>query len=275
LKYQIDKDENAQREYNVGFIGAGKMAQALAMGLVQDNNMVASDMDTKILSAVKKAGLDITQDNLEVAENSDVVVLAVKPHIIPTILKQIAPVADTDQLFISIAAGVTIKSLEETLPEGTHVIRVMPNTPSLVRAGASVYSMGTHATEADSKLVEKLFSSIGTCDCIPEDYMDAVTGLSGSGPAYTFLALNAMADGGVLQGLPRDLATRLAAQTVMGAAKMVLETGTHPGQLKDNVTSPGGTTIHGVSILEDAGFRNSLIKAIEAATNRSKELSKE
>ncbi|XP_050412666.1 pyrroline-5-carboxylate reductase 1, mitochondrial [Patella vulgata] len=258
----------------VGFIGAGRMAQAMAKGfissgLVRAGNITASDHNQQCLQILQDLGAKTTRENQEVVTKSDLVVLAVKPHIVKPVLREVAPIVKSDTLFVSIAAGVTIESIESNLPVGTRVVRVMPNTPALVSAGASVLTKGTTASDTDSKLVKALLSSIGICEEGSESYLDAVTGLSGSGPAYAFVAIEAMADGGVKQGLPRDLALKLAAQTLLGAAKMVLETGKHPGQLKDEVCSPGGTTIAAIASLEKSGFRGALIDAVEVATLRA------
>ncbi|BFZ21126.1 hypothetical protein BsWGS_24165 [Bradybaena similaris] len=226
-----------------------------------------------MLEQLRETGVRTTQDNKELVSDSDIVVIAVKPNIVKVILQEVAPVVQTGRhLFISIAAGVTIRAIEQSLPPGTHVVRVMPNTPALVLAGASVMAPGSHALKSDLEVVRGLLSTIGICEEGSEGLLDAVTGLSGSGPAYAFAAIEALADGGVKMGLPRDLALKLAAQTLLGAAKMVLETGKHPGQLKDEVCSPGGTTIAGMHALEKNGFRGALIDAVEAATLRAKEL---
>jgi pyrroline-5-carboxylate reductase len=173
---------------------------------------------------------------------------------------------------VSIAAGITLAELERMLAPGTRVVRVMPNTPCLVGCGASGYALGAAATKADGELVNEILFSIGISFLLPEQLLDAVTGLSGSGPAFVALVIEALADGGVLCGLPRDTALRLAAQTVLGAARLVLETGKHPAQLKDMVASPAGTTIEGLKVLEEKGLRAALIQAVEAAARRSKEL---
>ena len=179
----------------------------------------------------------------------------------------------TDQhLLISIAAGVTLARMEAALPAGARVIRVMPNTPALVGASASAFACGKSATPEDGQLAQKLFSSVGVALQVKETLLDAVTGLSGSGPAYVFLMIEALSDGGVAAGLPRDIATKLAAQTLLGSAKLLLETGQHPAALKDMVTSPGGTTIEGLHELEKAGVRGALINAVRAATDKSKKL---
>jgi len=256
------------------------MATAMAKGfinagLVRANNIVVSDSNPAALHSLCEMGVRTTMNNREVVTDSELVVVAVKPTVVRAVLEEIAPNVVIDkQVFVSIAAGVTIESLEKYLPSGTRVIRVMPNTPALVQAGASVLTTGTAARRGDPELVKTLLQSVGLCEEGGENLMDAVTGLSGSGPAYAFCAIEAMADGGVKMGLPRDLSMKLAAQTLLGAAKMVLETGKHPGQLKDEVCSPSGTTISAMHVLESRGFRSSLIDAVEAATLRAKELGK-
>ena len=275
-----EHEEDIQR--TIGFIGAGKMAEALirgfaASGLVDTSSMSAADLSAKRRKAMDEMGVH-AQKTLESEAgvgSADVVVLAVKPQDVHAILERIE--LQQDQLLVSVAAGITCASLEKTLPPNSRVIRVMPNTPALVGAGATAYCLGQHATEEDADVVQKLFSSIGCAIRVKESLMDAVTGLSGSGPAYCFLVLEAMADGGVLAGLPRDTAIELAAQTMLGAAKMVLneeeEELMHPGVLKDAVASPGGTTITGLHVLECEGVRSAFQKAVAAATKRSKELS--
>lgn len=282
--------ENAQRilrppsiedvDLKIGFIGAGRMAQALSKGfsnagLVKVGNMMCSDVNQEMLNLISESvGIGTTKDNLEVVKSSDVVVIAVKPHMVSGVLKDIAKFIHVNHLIVSIAAGITIHQMEKVLPPGTRLIRVMPNTPALVQCGASIFSCGSNTCSEDEILVKQLFSSIGFCAQLPEKHLDAVTGLSGSGPAYGFMAVEALADGGVKMGLPRDVALKLAAQTLMGAAKMVLETGQHPGELKDGVCSPGGTTIAGVHHLETHGYRGALIGAVVAASKRSQELAK-
>ncbi|RUS73399.1 hypothetical protein EGW08_018838 [Elysia chlorotica] len=262
----------------VGFLGGGRMAQAMAKGfissgLVRARNIIVSDKNEEMLDQLESIGVRTTMDNREVVSNSDLIVVAVKPHIVQPVLREVHQVVSPDkQLFVSIAAGVTIKSMEEDLPEGTRVVRVMPNVPALVQAGATVMSPGTHAVSDDAELVQELLKTIGICEEGPESLLDAVTGVSGSGPAYAFAAIESLADGGVKMGLPRSLAIKLAAQTLLGAAKMVLDTGKHPGELKDEVCSPGGTTICAMHTLEKQGFRGTLIDAVEAATLKAREL---
>lgn len=213
-------------------------------------------------------------ENVPVVQKTDVVFLSVKPNVIGEVLRDVQPYS-ADKLFISIAMGVPISAMAQKLHSSARIIRSMPNLPIMVECGCSVFSRSKNASDGDASLAQTLFSSIGTCEEVPENYFDAITALSGSGPAYLYVAIEAMADGGVKMGLPRDLAYRLAAQTVMGAGKMVKETGKHPGQLKDDVTSPAGSTIHALHYLEQHRFRDSLIGAIEQATLRCREVTKE
>ena len=200
------------------------------------------------------------------------VVLAVKPQIMPMILEEIAPVVNSEKLVISIAAGITLQTLQRALGDSRRVVRVMPNTPALVLAGAAGISPGQAATAQDVALVERIFNAVGRAMVVSDEMMDVVTGLSGSGPAFIFALIEGLSDGGVLMGLARQTATLLAAQTVLGAAKMVLETGKHPGELKDMVTSPAGTTIAGMQALESGGLRGLMMEAVRRATERSEAL---
>uniref|UniRef100_A0A8B9FRD5 Pyrroline-5-carboxylate reductase n=1 Tax=Amazona collaria TaxID=241587 RepID=A0A8B9FRD5_9PSIT len=222
---------------------------------------------------LQKMGVNFTVSNKDTVKNSDVLFLAVKPPIIPFILEEVGPDIEARHIVVSCAAGVTISSIEKKLSAfcpTPKVIRCMTNTPVIVREGATVYATGTHADVEDGKLLEQLMASVGFCTEVEEDLIDAVTGLSGSGPAYAFTALDALADGGVKMGLPRRLALRLGAQALLGAAKMLLESEQHPGQLKDNVCSPGGATIHALHFLESGGFRSLLINAVEASCIRTR-----
>ena len=207
-----------------------------------------------------------------VVQLSDVIVLAVKPQSMRQVLENVRPFITNDKLIISIAAGITIKSIVEGLGPGTKVVRVMPNTPALIGEGASAYAIGPGVRADEERVVKEFLDSVGQTVGVPESSLDAVTGLSGSGPAFVYVMIEALADGGVRVGLPRDVAILLAAQTVLGAAKMVRDTGQHPGWLKDQVASPGGTTIAGLHALEQAGLRAALMNAVEAATRRSSEL---
>ncbi|XP_030779409.1 pyrroline-5-carboxylate reductase 1, mitochondrial isoform X3 [Rhinopithecus roxellana] len=266
---------------SVGFIGAGQLAFALvkgftAAGILAAHKIMASspDMDLATVSALRM-GVKLTPHNKETVQHSDVLFLAVKPHIIPFILDEIGTHIEDRHIVVSCAAGVTIGSIEKKLSAfrpAPRVIRCMTNTPVVVQEGATVYATGTHAQVEDGRLLEQLLSSVGFCTEVEEDLIDAVTGLSGSGPAYAFTALDALADGGVKMGLPRRLAVRLGAQALLGAAKMLLHSEQHPGQLKDNVSSPGGATIHALHVLESGGFRSLLINAVEASCVRTREL---
>lgn len=262
----------------VGFLGAGKMATALARGflragLVATENLRASDVSAAARAAfTEQTGGRAVADNAALSAQARVLVVAVKPAQVPAVLAQIAPQLTPEHLVVSIAAGVTLARLEAALPPGTHVVRVMPNTPALVGAGATAFARGRAATQADADLVQQFFAAVGLAFEVPEALLDAVTGLSGSGPAYAFLVIEALSDGGVAAGLPRELATRLAAQTLLGAARLVLETGQHPAALKDMVTSPGGTTIEGLHELEKAGVRGALINAVRAAAEKARRL---
>ena len=261
----------------VGFLGAGQMATALAVGwtragLLDPARARASDPFPAARAKFEQAtGVTTAATNADVAAACDVLVLAVKPQVMALVLAELRPHLQPRHLVVSIAAGVTLKTLAESLGD-VRLIRVMPNTPCLVGASAAGYAAGPTATADDVTLVGELFAAVGKAFAVPEHLLDAVTGLSGSGPAFVYVLIEALADGGVKAGLPRDVALSLAAQTVFGAAKMVLETGTHPAALKDAVASPGGTTIAGLHALERAGFRAGIIDAVEAAANRAREL---
>ena len=264
----------------VGFLGAGPMATALAAswakaGLLDVARSRAADPYPEVRERFEKAtGVPAVPTNGVVASLCDVLVLAVKPQVIPAVLAELRPSLEPRHLVISIAAGVTLSTLAEGLGPQTRIVRVMPNTPCLVGASAAGFSTPSGRTGSDTMLVGRLFSAVGKAYQLPEHLLDAVTGLSGSGPAFVYVFIEALADGGVRCGLPRDVAQALAAQTVLGAAKMVLETGQHPGALKDAVASPGGTTIAGLHALERAGFRGAAMDAVEAATKRAQELGK-
>ena len=263
----------------IGFLGAGQMATALAAGwarsgLLNLSRSLAADPDPAARTKFEQAtSVRTVATNADVVTACDVLVLAVKPQVMATVLAEARPHIMSRHLAISIAAGVTLQALAEQLG-GTRLVRVMPNTPCLVGASAAGYAAGAAATADDVALVGKLFGAVGQAFALPEPSLDAVTGLSGSGPAFVYVLIEALADGGVRMGLTRDVAQALAAQTVFGSAKMVLETGQHPAALKDAVASPGGTTIAGLHVLERAGFRAALMDAVEAATKRSQELGK-
>lgn len=265
-------------QLKIGFLGAGKMATALGKGflnakLVKPGQLAAADpFEAARKQFAAETGAKTVAANLEVAKSANVLMLATKPDQVAAALAEISSVFTKNHLLISIAAGVTIAKLEAALPAGARVIRVMPNTPALVGAGASGFALGKNAGAADAELAKKLLSAVGVAMQVKESLLDAVTGLSGSGPAYVYQFIEALSDGGVAAGLPRDVATKLAAQTVLGGAKMVLETGIHPGALKDQVTSPGGTTIEGIHELEKGKLRATLMSAVRAATEKSKKL---
>jgi pyrroline-5-carboxylate reductase len=261
-----------------GFIGAGRMATALIRGMVRaavaaPEAIIASDpLEVARAALAAEAGVTVVESNVRVVENADVLVLAVKPQSMPQVLEQLRAAVSPEHLVISIAAGVPIAALASGLGPLPRIARVMPNTPALIGAGAAGFCLGPGTRAGDEALVRRCLDSVGRAFPVPEPLLDAVTGLSGSGPAFVYVMIEALSDGGVRVGLPRDVATALAAQTVLGAARMVLETGGHPGVLKDQVTSPGGTTIAGLHALERGGIRAALIDAVEAATRRSAEL---
>ena len=262
----------------IGFLGAGKMATALAKGFIRaglatSKQVIASDVsEAARLAFAKETGAKTTASNPEVAKFAEVLVLAVKPDQVAGALAEIREHTSEKHLLVSIAAGVTLAKLEAGLGGEARVIRVMPNTPALVGASATGFALGKSATVADAETATRLFSAVGVAFQVKESLLDAVTGLSGSGPAYVYLFIESLSDGGVAAGLPRDIATKLAAQTVLGAAKMVLETGLHPGALKDMVTSPGGTTIEGLHELEKGKLRGTVMSAVRSATEKSKKL---
>ncbi len=264
----------------IGFIGAGKMGSALMQGIikagiVKPENLGASDVYEPFLNGLKaKLGINVSTDNAVIAQASDILILAVKPQTLGSVLENLKAHITADKLIISIAAGVPLATYENALSAGTRVIRVMPNIAATVSEAASGIAPGKNATSEDLKTALEIFSAVGTAVQVPESIMDAVTGLSGSGPAFIFPVIEAMADGAVLEGMDRKSALTLAAQTVLGAAKMALETGLHPGELKDMVTSPAGTTIEGVHALEEAGIRAAFMNAVIKASERSKELGK-
>jgi pyrroline-5-carboxylate reductase len=262
----------------IGFLGAGRMATALAKGFVRAGlttakHLIASDpVDVARAAFAKETSGKTTTSNADVAKFAQALILAVKPDQTATVLGDIRDHFTEKHLLISIAAGMPLAKMEAALGSSARLVRVMPNTPALLGASASAFALAKSALPQDSELTQKLFSSVGVAFQVKESLLDAVTGLSGSGPAYVYLFIEALSDGGVAAGLPRDVATQLAAQTVLGAARMVLETGMHPGALKDMVTSPGGTTIEGLHELEKGKLRGTVISAVRAATEKSKKL---
>ena len=262
----------------IGFLGCGNMGEAMVKGLVeahvvQPEALMASDARTDRLTDLERRyGVRIAKDNVELVRESDVVVLAVKPQIMTPVLKEVAPSLSRRQLVISIAAGVSTNTIRTAVGKDIRLIRVMPNTPALVLEGATAIAKGQGLEDGDLETAQEIFGAVGKVVVLDEELMDAVTGLSGSGPAYVAVVIESLADGGVKMGLDRATAMILATQTVLGAAKLLLETGLHPGSLKDMVSSPGGTSITGIAALEEGGIRTTFIKAVERATLRSREL---
>jgi len=263
----------------VGFVVAGMMAGAMIRGLVTSatctaDNMIASDAYRPCLDTLAAdLKMKVTDENTEVATSADVVFIATKPQQVQDVCASIGK-SGANPIVVSIAAGVTLDSLAGWLPSGCRIVRVMPNTPAMVGELAAGYAPNAACSDADAALVGSILGALGTAFKVKESDLDAVTGLSGSGPAYVFQFIEALSDGGVRAGLTRPVATQLAAKTVRGAATMVLQTGKHPGELKDQVTSPGGTTIAGVHALEMGGMRAAVMNAVVAATERSRELGK-
>ena len=264
----------------LGFIGCGNMGEALVKGLLASKAATPAQLRVsargpeRVAELCKLYGVQ-GGSNAEVARASDVLVLATKPQILDQVLRQLSGDVRKEQLIISVAAGVPIAAIERRLHPPMRIIRAMPNTPATVGAGATGMAMGEHTTEADLATARTIFDSVGITVVLEESQLDAVTGLSGSGPAYLFLIIEALADAGVKVGLARRASLQLAAQTVLGSAKLLIESGQHPGMLKDGVTSPGGTAIAGLHTLEAGGLRNVLMNAVEAATRRSRELGEE
>jgi pyrroline-5-carboxylate reductase len=266
------------KERRIGFVGAGNMATALARGLLTSGLVAAEQIRASDPSAERLAvlahehGIVTDADNQAVGRWADLVVLAVKPQVVDVAMTHLAPSLAAGTLLVTIAAGIPTSSLEARLPESVRVVRAMPNTPAIARAGATAVAHGARSTPEDLELAQALFGAVGRVVTLDEGLMNAVTGLSGSGPAYVMLMIEALADGGVKVGLGREAALLLAAQTVLGSAKLLLDTGEHPARLRDMVTSPGGTTIAGLHALESGGVRPALIDAVERATARAQEL---
>lgn len=262
----------------IGFLGTGRMGTALGKGLVQSGalpsgQLLGYDLSTEATAAFRDATGGQTVDSIADLLKADIIVLALKPQHMREGIQPFARQLEDRHLLVSIAAGLPISFFTDNLGPEIRIVRAMPNTPCLVGAGATAFALGGFATDQDGQTVKRLLSTVGLSLPISESLLDAVTGLSGSGPAYVYQMIEALSDGGVRAGLPRDTATQLAAQTLIGAARMVLETGEHPGALKDAVTSPGGTTIAGVHELERGGLRATLMNAVLAATERARQLS--
>lgn len=266
----------------IGFIGGGNMAEALIKGLiasgaVKKGDITVSEPVEKRRAHLKSAyGVVTTGDNKQAASKSDLIVLSVKPNTVKKVLLEIKTQINTKKILVSIAAGITTSLISNVLKKKAKIVRVMPNTPALVQAGASVLYCSPNMSPEERGRVKEIFESVGIADIVEDEkLLDAVTGLSGSGPAFVSMFIEALSDGGVKMGLPRQVALELAAQTVFGTAKMIIEEMSHPAVLKDKVSSPGGTTIEGIHKLEAGGFRANVISAVEAATHRSRQLSKE
>lgn len=260
-------------------IGAGRMATALARGftrgeLIAASSLIASDPSEEARAAFGRAvpGARVVADNRQVVASAEIVLLAVKPQKMTEALTSVRDAVRPDALVLSIAAGITLPRLAAGLPNGQRIIRIMPNTPCLIGRGASAYSLGPHATATDGQLVAQLLSAVGAVFEVPETLLDAVTGLSGSGPAFVYTMIEGLTAGGVAVGMAPELAADLAARTVAGAAEMVLQTGETPAHLRNQVTSPGGTTLAGLAVLAERGFSEAAAAAVEAATRRSVEL---
>ena len=261
----------------IGFIGGGNMAEAMIKGLLSgnfpaDKIMASEPSELRRAHLLETFGIELVDNNLNLMEKCDIVVLSIKPQIFVEVLEEVAGVYSNDKLIISILAGVTTEAIEKFFQGAPRVVRVMPNTPALVGEAASAICRGHYASQEDLSVVKQLFESVGKVQLIDERQMDAATGLSGSGPAYIYTVIEALADGGVREGLRRDIAHALAVQTVVGAALMVRETGEHPAILRDQVCSPGGTAIAGISTLEKNGLRTTLMEAVSASAARSREL---
>ena len=265
----------------LAFLGGGNMAEAMVRGMLRAGLSQAAEITVtgrrgeRLEELSKLYGVHTTRDNVAAAKAADVIVLSVKPQAMAELLEEIAPVVTDQQLVLSVAAGVPIAAMSRKLGASARIVRSMPNTPALVGQGACAIAGGQHATAADLDVAKQIFDAVGMTVVVEEYLLDAATGLSGSGPAYIFLIIEALSDAGVKVRLPRRTAQALAAQTVAGSARLLIETGIHPGQLKDQVTSPGGTAIAGLHTLEAGGLRTTLINAVEAATFRAKELGQE
>ncbi len=267
-------------DQHIAILGAGNMGRALLGGLLRGNDVAPDQVrvtrrDSAALEMLRSEfpGLTTTTDNAEAAKGADIVILAVKPQVVQEVIDDIRDHLSENTLVVSILAGITTESLRDALGQDIPVVRAMPNTPAIVDEGATAIAGGRYAEDIHVNQAKAIFEAVGTVEVLPEHMMDAVTGLSGSGPAYVYMIIEALTDGGVKMGLPRPQAARLAAQTVYGASRLVLETGRHPAILRDEVTTPGGTAIAAVADLESHGLRTMLINAVATATKRSEELS--
>lgn len=270
--------EQIEIRETLGFVGGGQMAEALIKGLLskkflKPGQVKVSDPSEDRRNHLREAfGINTTPENKEAIKGSEIIILAVKPQVMPVVIEDIGPVVSSNHLVVSIAAGITAHYIEKRLPEGARVVRVMPNTPALVQAGAAALCKGFSASHVDMDIVRQILEAVGKAVVVPEALMDAVTGLSGSGPAYVFTFIEGLIDAGVREGLSRTVAQELVVQTVLGAALMCQNTGKHPAELTAMVTSPGGTTVAGLHVLERAALRGILMDAVRAAAERSREL---
>lgn len=264
----------------IGFIGCGNMAKAMMQGMIRAgaaraSEITASDVYREGLEQTRvQLGIEVTMDNTELVTRSDIIFLAVKPNVLETVIRGIIPVVTDDKLIISIAAGQTIGRIEDAFGKPVRLIRLMPNTPALAGEGMTGATANERVSEENLQDALRLLKAFGQAEVVPEKLMDAVVAVSGSGPAYVFIFIEAMADAAVLEGMPRAQAYEFAAQTVLGSARLMLETGKHPGELKDMVCSPGGTTINAVAALEECGFRNAVVQAMKCCADRSRMLGK-
>ncbi|MHA1724133.1 MAG: pyrroline-5-carboxylate reductase [Promethearchaeota archaeon] len=267
-----------EHDKEIGIIGVGKIGSVLLKAILEitpKEDVIIYDINKELLKErVEHYNVETAKNNIELVQRSRYILLAVIPQAIDNVLEEIGPIVQPDQTVISIAAGVSLSHIHEYIDERVALIRAMPNTPALVKAGATAIAKNKNVSPEKLAYVKKIFTTVGVVVELDEPLLGAVTGLSGSGPAYVFIIIESLADGGVKMGLPRDVALKLAAQTVMGAAKMILETKKHPGELKDMVATPAGTTITAIHELESAKIRAALIRAVEAATLRSKSLKK-
>ena len=267
-----------RRKMKIGFIGGGNMAGAIIGGMVEKkvyegSQIAASGKDMMSLENLnRKYGIEITDDNKVIMDDCDVIFLSVKPQVLPEVIAQIAPWVKEGQLFVSIAAGKTIAWIEQGFKKEIKLVRVMPNTPALVGEGCSGFCANKNVVEEELQIVKQILDCCGTSYQVPEHLMDVVGAASGSGPAFVFMFMEAMADAAVAGGMPRDLAYKIVAQTVLGSGKLMLESGKHPGMLKDMVCSPGGTTICGVKVLEEQGMRGAIMNALDSCIEKSKKL---
>jgi len=267
-------------EKKIGIIGGGNMGEALIRGimnagLIPKENLFVSDVREDCLKGLRNTyGVPTFSSNSEVVSKSEIIILAVKPQVMEKVLKDIASFVKPSHLIISVAAGITLRFLSQHLGEKAKIIRTMPNTPALVQEGATALCAGKGVREEDLRVAKEIFQAVGKVVIVDESLMDAVTGLSGSGPAYFLFILEALIDAGVKMGLTRETSSLLTIQTCLGTTKLLLATSEHPAKLRDKVTSPGGSTIYGLHALEEGGVRSSLISAVEAATKRSRELGK-